>query len=753
MRKIGVLEVLHIVFLVFSVTENVGALTGDEVCQSCHRTEYESWSLSDHARAMAEANDETVLGDFSGVTVSHHGVRVDFRRNGEAFEAVITEAGGEPEIHRVAYVFGHSPLQQYLVPMGDGKYQVLPFAWDSRSKAEEGQRWFPNYPNETLTASDRLHWTGPLQNWNGMCADCHSSGLERRYDAANNRFDTRYTSVNVSCSSCHAEARRHAAAMLSDGSSAAGNDSWKDELVDALRQEGGFKRSESMATAYWTGAQPRKRPEIEVCAACHSLREPLTDGIHVGKAYLDQFTPSLLDDPLYFADGQIREEVYVWGSFLQSRMYQLGVSCLDCHDSHSMAVKVKGNGLCTQCHDAKVFDRPDHHHHTVGREGSQCVDCHMPTRTYMTVDPRRDHGFKVPRPELSVVTGAPNPCTTCHSGKENSWASGVIEHWFPERRTRSTAPVTIHRARQGDPAARPGLAKLAGDPNEPEIVRATALSLIPNVASPSLERLAAAALKSAEPLIRIGAIRGVAAMPAEERHRLVSPLLKDEFKAVRIEAARNLLDTPQANLAEPAYGELMGVDSASAWRGEGRVNLARHYLARRDFDSLEASYRQAIDQDPGFVPSRISLAEFLRQTGRAEEGHAILEKAAAALDHSAPELDHALGLSYVRLRRMKEALGSLKQAAEGAPTNARFTYVYLVALDGSGDRNAAVTGLNSALKVHPFDESLLRLALAWGLRSGDEDQTRQALHGLLRLHPDDAALRQMQQRLDGEAGK
>lgn len=706
-----------------------GALAGDEVCSTCHQAEHAAWSLSDHARAMAAASEASVLGDFSGVTVSHHGTSATFRRSGDAFEVAISE-GKITETYPLAYTFGHAPLQQYLVETERGKYQVLPFAWDSRPVVEGGQRWFPNYPAENVVPGDRLHWKAPLQNWNGMCADCHSTGLTRRYDPSADRFDTQYASVNVSCSSCHAGAARHAEARLKGGGV---DDGWKDELMAYLRQDGGFVRADGEATAHWTGKAPRARPEIEVCASCHSLRAPLTDGIDPGEKYLDQFLPSLLDDPLYFPDGQIRDEVYVWGSFLQSRMYAAGVSCLDCHDSHSMKLKVQGNGLCTQCHASEVFDTPDHHHHTPDAVGSQCVDCHMSARTYMVVDPRRDHSFKVPRPDMALRTGSPDPCTSCHLDRKPAWAAEVIARWFPERKPRDSYAVTIHQARQGDPAAREGLVRLIGDDRQPEIVRATALSLVPRVVDPALARLAAGVLVSDKPLMRIGAIRGLAMLPVADRQPYVAPLLDDPLRAVRVEAARSLLDAPGIDLTGRAFVELMAADEGSSWRGEGRVNLARHYLVRHDYDAMEAEYRQAIRIDPGFAPARINLAEFLHQTGRQDESHALLMAAAEATGPVDPEIHHALGLSFVRQGDLATALEHLKIATEAAPRNARYAYVYLVALNSSG---AAVFGqLKDAIAAHPYDENLLRFGLSVAMKTGDRDYARDVTDRLQAINP------------------
>ena len=100
-----------------------------------------------------------------------------------------------------------------------------------------------------------------------------------------------------------------------------------------------------------TRSQPRTSDrEIETCAQCHSRRSQIADGYEAGKPFLDYYRPALLSRPLYHADGQQRDEVYIWGSFLQSKMYARGVTCSDCHNPHSGKLRAEGNAVCATCH-------------------------------------------------------------------------------------------------------------------------------------------------------------------------------------------------------------------------------------------------------------------------------------------------------------------------------------------------------------------------------------------------------------------
>src|SRR5690606_33820007 len=125
--------------------------------------------------------------------------------------------------------------------------------------------------------------------------------------------------------------------------------------------ERAWRRGADAATAARTGAASGAG-EIDVCAQCHARRAQLDDALAPGEPLLDRFVPARLDEGLYHADGQILDEVFVYGSFVQSAMYRAGVVCNDCHDPHSTRVVADGHALCTGCHAAEVFDAPSHHH-------------------------------------------------------------------------------------------------------------------------------------------------------------------------------------------------------------------------------------------------------------------------------------------------------------------------------------------------------------------------------------------------------
>ena len=104
------------------------------------------------------------------------------RRDGKFF--VNTDGpDGKLADYEIKYAFGVRPLQQYLIELPGGRMQALGIAWDSRPKAQGGQRWFHLYPGQNIKAGDPLHWTGIEQNWNFQCAECHSTNLRKNFDA------------------------------------------------------------------------------------------------------------------------------------------------------------------------------------------------------------------------------------------------------------------------------------------------------------------------------------------------------------------------------------------------------------------------------------------------------------------------------------------------------------------------------------------------------------------------------------------
>lgn len=694
---------------------------GSATCAGCHAAEAEAWRGSDHARAMAVATPATVLGDFADAAARSGGEAARFERDaGGSFRMLLD---GAPVT--VTETFGADPLQQYLATMPDGRRQALPWAWDSRPREAGGQRWFHLMPDAHLRPGDPLHWTGRDQGWNFMCASCHSTGLVRGYDVARDRYDTTWSEIAVGCESCHGRGAAHVAwarAGAATGTPGKG-------LEVLLRDPAGgwaFPPDDPRGIALWQGP-PRigSAAQLETCAPCHARARPILRDPAPGARFLDTHAPALLEPGLYHADGQMQGEVFEWGSFVQSRMQRAGVACADCHDPHSARLRAEGNAVCAQCHQPARFDSAAHHRHTPGSAGAQCAACHMPAVTYMGVDTRRDHGFRVPRPEVSALVGAPDACTACHADRTQAWAAQAIAGWVGPRTPRPPDPaLAIAAGRSGAPGADSALGALATDRTQPAILRATALSLLPARPTNASAGAVGATLRDPEPLVRAAALRALE--PLHPRNRLHAvAALTDPVRLVRIEAARALAPVPAQAIPEAArpafaaaWAELLESERVAAERPEAHVNIAGLLALRGDAAGARAAFAEALRRDPGFLPALVNLANLEEGAGRPEEAERLLRRAAAAHPAS-PEPPHALGLALARRGQVAAALAPLAEAARLAPDQPRFAYAEALALNGLGRREEAIAALRAALGRAPRDRDTL-VALAAMLRDGGQ---------------------------------
>ncbi len=681
---------------------------GSAACAGCHLPEMEAWRGSHHDLAMAEATDKTVLGDFGGATFTQHGVTSRFFRRDGRFFVNTDGPDGTLADFEIRYTFGVYPLQQYLIAFPGGRMQALGIAWDSRPKDKGGQRWFHLYPDRNLHAGDPLHWTGMDQTWNFECAECHSTELRENYDAATNSYATTWAEIDVACEACHGPGAAHVAWTRAGKAGPDGLSVHFDERADVHwtidPATGNARRSTPRTSA----------KELETCGMCHSRSAKIAEPWRPGQSLLQTHLPILLQPGLFEADGKSFDEVYNYAPFRQSKMFVAGVSCSDCHDPHSLKLVADGNAVCEQCHDGQKYAAASHHHHEDGSAGARCIACHMPVKTYMEVDPRHDHAFRIPRPDESVRFGTSNTCTDCHADKSAAWAAAAIEGWFgPKRLGFQTWTETFFAARAGKPEAATLLQKLATDSSAPSIARATAYESLASF--PSREAAAAAqrGLTDADPFVRLAALRALQPYPVQQVWPLANRLLADPILGVRIEAASLLADMPQDRLTANERGALaralddyISAQRVNADRPEHRVNLGTLYLRRGQLAQAETEFNAARRLDPTFAPADVSLAQLYAVQGRDGDGERVLRTALVRLPESA-DLHHALGLNLVRQRRNAEALPELARAAAIDPANARYAYVYAVALNAAGRTDDAIKTLEASHARHPADRDTL----------------------------------------------
>ena len=729
------------------------AFVGAQACAGCHTAQFAAWQDSHHKLAMQPVAAHTVLGDFSGVQQQHFGVTTTFFRAGDTFMVRTDGPDGTLHDYPIAYTFGVYPLQQYLIAMPGGRYQALGIAWDSRPKEQGGQRWFHLYPDQRLPAGDRLHWTGRDQTWNYMCADCHSTGLTKSFDLAANSYATKWSDVDVSCEACHGPGSHHVAWAQSHSGGLSDQD--RMGLVAWLKATDNGHWEMNPATGIAHRTEPLASAELDACTACHSRRKVIAKAPVPGTALLDAYLPAYLEPGLYHADGQIDGEVFEYGSFVQSRMHNAGVTCSNCHDPHSLALRAEGNGLCAQCHMPAKFDVTEHHHHQPGGAGAQCVDCHMPARTYMVVDRRRDHSFRVPRPDLSVAIGVPNACTQCHTDRSAEWAAHAVAEWFPNgRQTMPHYGLALHAGRTAAADAEQRLDALILDRSQPGIARGSALLLLGRYASPASRSAVTAAIADPDPLVRAAVPRMLPASPSRTVVQAAAPLLSDPVRAVRIETARALSGVdPQTMTAQQrtafaaAYQELVAAEMVDGDRPEAHLNLGLLDTRQQRADDAETEYRTALRLDPAFVPALANLADLDRMRGQDARGAELLRRA-MAIEPDNADIRHALGLLLVRQHNVPEALNMLRQASELAPDNARYAYVYAIALNSTGAPEPALALLERTHQRHPTDRDVLAALVSIAQQSGDLNKALIHARELAALDPGDEQIKRLVQQLE-----
>ncbi len=665
---------------------------GSGICTECHQAEYTAWRGSHHDLAMTEASDETVLGDFEDAEITAHGITSTFfRRDGGWYVRTDGPDGGLHD-YRVAYTFGWYPLQQYLIEFPRGHIQSLGLAWDSRARDEGGQRWFHLYPDEEeMDHRHPLHWTARAQSWNYQCAECHSTELRKHYDLATDSFATTWAEIDVACEACHGPGATHVkqARTTATGDLAAWDEN-KGLAVDLVDRDDGTW-SIDPATGTPSRSVPRTdRTKIELCARCHSRRGQIHDQYTYGEPLGNTHRLALLEEHLYYPDGQIKDEVYVHGSFLQSKMFHAGVTCTDCHDAHNLKLKADGDLVCAQCHELGRYAAEEHHHHQPGTPGAACVGCHMPQRFYMVNDERADHSMRIPRPDLSLKLGSPDACTRCHQDKPVQWAADAATRWYGDRKPgRPHFGEALHAGRTGAPDAGKRLMALAVDMEQPAIARASALELLRGYPRPAHLVSLPSLLNDQDPLVRGAAVRYLEMTDPEILFKLVMPLLEDPARTVRLEAARTLAtllryELPGGDRArlETALDAYRASQLVNAELPESHLNIGLVEMAQGKVAMARKAYRTALRLDPAFVPAYVNLADLYRALESDAEGEAVLRTGLKAAPQNG-DLHYALGLLLIRGKQLDKAVAALGRAAvrpswsritRGTPTSMPWPY-------------------------------------------------------------------------------
>lgn len=673
---IAILLLLFVFFRVFIVdrcsskdseyteilSEN-NAYVGDESCKKCHTNEHHQWKQSDHYMSMLPPNDSTVKGDFNNVTFTADGVTSRFFKKGKKFYINTEGDDGKNHDFEVKYIFGYKPLQQYLVYFPGGRMQVPRLSWDVNQK-----KWFNQYAGQNIPSHDWLHWTGNAQNWNTMCASCHSTNLHKNYDTKTDTYKTSYNIINVSCESCHGAGQKHLGYVNGD------------DYKSGDRISGSFMK---------LGKKSGQLAQINTCAPCHARITELTAKHIDSKEIMDNYIPEIPDTEHFYADGQVKDEDYIYTSFLQSKMFAKGVKCSNCHNPHSTQLKhKKGNQTCTQCHISTKYDTPKHTFHPIGTPGASCINCHMPGKFFMGNDFRHDHSFRVPRPDLSLKYDTPNACAYCHKDKSKKVLTDAVVKWYGPKRKYHFADDLIPGS-QINSESEAHLTKLINNKNTPAIIKATAVSYLGSVMTPSSLSTILDCLNHKEAQVRYRALRSLANFPPENWIAAVGPLLSDKVRAVRIAAADLYLTIPKeqvtSNYAEPfsnAHKELKKYLEYQTDFSVGNVMLADYYLKLQDYNNAELFYKKGLKKDSQMNYAWLNLSSTYNNLGKNEEALQVLQQALKN-DPNNERIYYNLALLYNEMNNKAAAEKSFAKAVGLKSQNPRVYYNYGLMLNAN----------------------------------------------------------------------
>ncbi|MGC9036141.1 MAG: ammonia-forming cytochrome c nitrite reductase subunit c552 [Verrucomicrobiia bacterium] len=684
---------------------------GSQSCAECHPQAYEKWRYSHHALAERELIPAIDRAAFEPPRKFKHGTQTSEARINQGIYEIITKGpDGVVKPFKVERVFAVSPLRQFLIKGEGGRYQVTELAVDSNSA-----EWFDVYGDEDRQPGEWGHWTGRGMTWNSMCAVCHNTRFIKNYNPQTDTYDSRMSEMGVGCEACHG-------ALLS-------HNNWQKKNPNRK----GDPTIPKFTTNQW----------VSICGSCHSRRSDLNGNFKPGNDFFDHFILSIPDETdVYYPDGQVRDEDFELAAFLSSKMSRAGVSCLDCHEPHTYKNILSGNALCLRCHGAPIppapkIDPQTHSFHKQDTSGFFCKDCHMPQTVYMQRHARRDHGFSIPDPLMTIKFNIPNACNRCHTNQTAQWSVEYVEKWYGEKMNRWSRERTtiIALAKEGKGESVEGLIKIAKSDPIP-LWRAAAVNLLKRWSfKPEVQKAILVASEDPSPLARGMAARALEtfAIGADSiAYAALNRMLQDNSRSVRVQAAYALRATLDTN--STAANELMEYIKYNSDQPAGLLQLGVFYFDRGEPQKAIEVLKKAILWETNSAPLHYSLAICYSACGRAKEAVEELEQACKIAPRDA-EYKFKLALAYNEIGQFEKTIQTLEEAVKLDPEFDRAWYNLGLAYDAEGESEKALNALNRAEVINEYSAQYPYARATILYKLGRFEEARKAALRALQIEP------------------
>ena len=373
---------------------------GSKKCQECHKEQYNTWSHSRHSKMIQDIRKDSsvVVADFS--KLPHD---ADFT------------------LKDAVYTIGSKFKQRYMIPAkinGKDDFRLGNYQWNV-----ETQKWqhFKPYKYWYKDAYKHDNHDFPTSN---TCDGCHFTGYmstEKRVEPA------------IACESCHGPGSRH----VEDSNSLI----YKATMSDPIRA------TEVCLQCHMRNRDKRLDENISV-KDLWGVAKDYPYGYEAGRALINykKVAPFTLgkETKEFWANGTAKKNRTQGNEFVHDAMYKHGITCINCHNPHSLsnrADKPEGNQACLKCHSFGSIIGPHqssleaHTHHKPNSKGSLCIECHMPKtgrhtgKSPLTV---RSHKFEFTSPAETKFYKMPketNACASCHKEKSLDELQKDLESW------------------------------------------------------------------------------------------------------------------------------------------------------------------------------------------------------------------------------------------------------------------------------------------------------------------------------------